>query len=135
MDFSNDLRPRNYVTLIKDGVEKDYELDAFDIYKVSESECADIKPIPLTEDWHNKFGVEKDGFHSFEYDLPRNLTIKCKVVFDGDYVFLRQDTNGKRHDDSLVTIWNKDLTKRDMYVHEWQNTYRRLAGEELTIKK
>jgi len=95
----------------------------------------EIKPIPLTEEWHNKFGVEINGFMSFVYELPRNNTIKVKVVFNGDYVYLRQENDDKAHNDSLVTIWNTDLTKRDMYVHEWQNWYKLLSGgEELIVK-
>jgi hypothetical protein len=65
---------------------------------------------------------------SFEYVLQRKNNIDVKVVFQGDYVFLRQGLS------DVITIWNKDLTKRDMYVHEWQNLYFSLTGEELTTK-
>jgi hypothetical protein len=98
------------------------------------------KPIPLTEAWHNKFGVQKNGFLSFEYVLPRKNNIDIRVVFQGDYVFLRQSSSmrksaSKNHImDDVISIWNKDLTKRDMYVHEWQNLYFALTGEELTFK-
>jgi hypothetical protein len=91
-----------------------------------------FEPIPLTEEWHNKFGTSKNGFKSFEYVLPRKNNIDLKVIFTGDYVMLRQG-QGTLEDD-VVSIWNKDLTKRDMYVHEWQNLYFALTGEELTIE-
>ena len=90
-----------------------------------------INPIPLTEEWHNKFGVIKNGFESFEYVLPRKNNISLKVIFTGDYVMLKQG-EGTPQDD-IVSIWNKDITKRDMFVHEWQNLYFALNGEELTI--
>ncbi|NQY41966.1 MAG: hypothetical protein HRT87_01265 [Legionellales bacterium] len=130
------LRDGNYIFLTKDGFKskKVYQLDAYDIYKASESECEDIKPIPLTEEWHNKFGVEINGHMSFEYLLPRNNNIKVKIVFTGDYVYLIQ--GDKPMDQDVIAIWNKDLTKRDMFVHEFQNLYSILSGvEELTISK
>ena len=92
-----------------------------------------FRSIKLTEEWHNKFGVKMNGFMSFEYKLPRKNTIDLTVVFSGDYVFLRQGKKPSEYE--MVTIWNTDLTKRDMYVHEWQNWYNLLSGgEELTIK-
>jgi len=94
---------------------------------------SDLKPILLTEEWHNKFGTFKNGFESFEYVLPRKNNISLKVIFTEDYVMLRQG-QGTQEDD-VVSIWNKDLTKRYMYVHEWQNLYFALTGEELTIEK
>lgn len=41
--------------------------------------------IPLTEEWHNKFGIEKDGFISFEY----KINDRKKIIFSGDYIYLR----------------------------------------------
>lgn len=97
-------------------------------------ETNQISGIPLAEEWHNKFGVIKNGFHSFEYKLPRINNISLTVIFDGDYVWIRQGDQTKpipQHD--MITVWNKDLTKRDMYVHEWQNLYHLLTGTELTL--
>lgn len=37
--------------------------------------------------------------------------------------------------DNICTLWNKDLKKRDMKVHEFQNLYYILSGKELTIKQ
>ena len=92
-----------------------------------------FNPIPLTEEWHNAFGVKRNGHLSFVYELPRTNTIKLAVVFNGDYVFLRQGDKPGNYE--MVTIWNTDLTKRDMFVHEWQNWYYLLSGgKELTKK-
>ncbi len=91
-----------------------------------------LEPIPLTEEWHNKFGVKRNGFLSFEYELPRKNNIDIKVIFNGDYVMLRQGISKSiPPENDIVSIWNKDLTKRDMFVHEWQNLYFSLTGEEL----
>ena len=88
--------------------------------------------IPMDSDWHKKFGVEKDGFDSYRYKLPRKNNIDITIIFSGDYVMLMQGEEGKpRHDVDIISIWNKDLTRRDIYVHEFQNLYFLLAGEEI----
>ena len=94
-----------------------------------------LLPIPLTEEMHNKFGVYKNGFNNFEYELHIKNNFSIKIIFSGDYVFLRQSNSHNIHEDDVVSVWNKDLTKRDMYVHEFQNLYFSLCGEELTFKK
>lgn len=91
----------------------------------------EINPIPLTEGWHNKFGVRKDGFHAFVYELAE----RKQVIFTGDYVYLKDvsriDGTPSTADD-LCLLWNKDIKKRDMYVHEWMNLFFALTGTELT---
>ncbi len=129
---SKDLRIGNYI--MQGGkitcVEKlSNSIDDWDDWdRTNGKRTQEYQPIPLTEEWHNKFGIQKNGFMSFEYVLQRKNNIDVKVVFQGDYVFLRQGLS------DVITIWNKDLTKRDMYVHEWQNLYFSLTGEELTTK-
>jgi len=106
-------------------------IDAGDFENINEN----YLPIPLTEEWHNKFGVQKNGFNNFEYELPlTRIAIKTLVVFTQDYVVIRSYDGGEKPsmDDNLVTIWNKDKMKRDMFVHEWQNIFHALTGEELT---
>ena len=109
-------------------------LDILDIRDCAERRLfIDFEPIPLTEEWHNKFGVKKDGFGAFEYKIPRKNNSNIKVIFIREYVMLRE---GKGTiDDDLIAIWNKDIKKRDMFVHEWQNLYFSLCGEELMIKE
>jgi len=113
-----------------------YEVYNFDLYCNGADCVADYyegwKPIPLTEEWHNKFGVKINGHMSFEYPLPRKNNIKVKIVFSGDYVYLIQ--GDKTMEQDIVAIWNKDLTKRDMFVHEFQNLVFALTGEELKEK-
>jgi hypothetical protein len=93
------------------------------------------EPIPLTKEWLIKFGFEKNGFGSFEYERPRKISIRVKVMFTDDYVYLRQSNDECSANDSLIAIWNKDVARRDMYVHEWQNLFFALTGEELTTHK
>jgi hypothetical protein len=93
-----------------------------------------LKPIPLTEEWHNKFGVELNGHHRFLYKIRDDIA----VSFWGDYAFLvhyNQSVEKPTTEDNVCNLWNKDIKKRDMYVHEWQNLYHALTGEELTHGK
>lgn len=92
-----------------------------------------IEPIPLTEEWHNNFGVKKDVFGFFEYKIEKKGNFDIIIVFSGDYVTLKQ--NSGKFSDDLIRIRNKEVTKRDMFVHEWQNLYFSLCGEELIIKE
>lgn len=87
----------------------------------------------MTEEWHNRFGVFKNGFGQFEYELPNKHNFGLKVIFSYDYVMIRQKANGGPMEDDLISIWNKDLTKRNISVEEWKSLYHILTGEELTI--
>jgi hypothetical protein len=130
---SRELRIWNYVDWRGERaiISQLLEQDVF--FKCGETDLYDaINPILLTEEWHNNFGVKKDGFGAFEYKIPRKNNSNIKVIFNRDYVMLRQGKG--RIDDDLIAIWNKDIKKRDMFVHEWQNLYFSLCGEELTFK-
>jgi len=35
----------------------------------------------------------------------------------------------------IVTIWNRDLMRRDMYIHEFQNLYFDLAKKDFSLRK
>lgn len=88
---------------------------------------------PMTEEWHNKFGVFKNGFGAFEYLLPETRTSELKICFNDEYVWLRQPSDDKSYNDDVICIWNMDKTKRQMSVNEWKNLYFLLTGETLTI--
>ena len=90
----------------------------------------EIEPIKLTEEWHNKFGCYKNGFISFEYKINE----RKKIIFSGDYIYLRdiQDmSNIESVGDDICVLWNNDIRRRCIYVHEWQNLYYALTGLEL----
>lgn len=79
----------------------------------------DIKPIPLTEDWLLKFGFEE---------------IKISNSDDG-YLY----SDYQLETENNVLIWfslRKELMdyKHVKHVHQLQNLYFALTGEELTIK-
>ena len=71
-----------------------------------------IKPIPLTEEWLLKFGFFKKARCYFLY---KDLKI---TVCDGKFYF-------------FTFHFNVELK----YVHQLQNLYFALTGEELTIKE
>ena len=88
-------------------------------FKIKEVELSDLafmqkgierdlfKPIPLTEEWLVKFGLN---------DTP--IAMNCKFVWDGSCQ-LQTD------DDRLI--------KHVKHVHQLQNLYFSLVGEELTL--
>ena len=52
-------------------------INAKDILNISNGMDAFItEPIQLTEEWHNKFGVTKNGFGYFEYVLNNKNNLK-----------------------------------------------------------
>ena len=131
----NELRIGNYVKAKKTTTidENTIELDSWKFQDLLMSDIIKyLEPIPLTEDWHKKFGVKINGFFCFEY----NLCSRQKIVFTSDYVFLRDITSFKgqeSNEDNICTLWNKDNKKRDLYVHEWQNLYFALTNKELIL--
>jgi hypothetical protein len=74
-----------------------------------------IKPIPLTEEWLLKFGFD-ERLHGWW----------------SEKIFLRKDENG-----NLWFDWNGTTQTESIeikYLHELQNLYFALAGNELKIK-
>lgn len=96
----------------------------------------EYSPILMDEDWHDNFGVKMNGFLSFEYIIPWKQNINVIVVFRDNYIFLRQKNDENPLNDSVISMWNNDIMKRGIYVHEWQNLYNSLSGgEELKLVK
>lgn len=73
------------------------------------------KPIPLTEEWLLKFGFEK-GFNE-------EPSIREKGWFN-DYIFIGNDLYFNHYEGSV----------KIKYVHQLQNLYYCLTGEQLTIE-
>ncbi len=120
---AKDLRIGNWVTLIKQNIyeNKDYQLDAYDIYKASEfddiTEC--LLPIPLTEEWLIKFG--------FEVEKKIGNRDRFNVYKKGCLTF---NTSHQRW-------WLSGIHSpfNPKYVHQLQNLYHSLTGQELQIIK
>ena len=95
----------------------------FNHYCIAVSE---VKPIPLTEEWLLKFGFTR---HHADY-YNDVILLKDGINFD----------NGEQYDCLKVKIYPHELgsaqsVKGDLqikYVHQLQNLYFALTGEELT---
>ena len=73
-------------------------------------------PITLTEEWLLKFGFEKDG-----EDLILDTNLFLLVSYnDDEFVHLKSN-----HLETITSV---------KYVHQLQNLYFALTGEELTFK-
>jgi hypothetical protein len=86
-----------------------------------------FEPIPLTEDWFLKFGFlncKKNGSNYFSdsIDDPNNATIRFAHP-DSDWIY-------SVGDDDHGIVFNKIN-----YVHQLQNLYFALTGNELTLNK
>lgn len=80
-----------------------------------------IKPIPLTEEWLIKFGLQHKSF-SFDHEC---LHKDINVGYNGDDFINNQ----------MSFLYKKKVWFKIHYVHELQNLYFALTKQELTIKK
>ena len=82
-----------------------------------------LRPIPLTPEWFEKCGGKNGGEKLLFISMPK---IKAELHFEmkpyGNFVVLKSDFG--------------ELVPEDIvYVHQLQNLYFALTGEELTIKE
>lgn len=81
--------------------------------------------VPLTEEWLIKFGFSLRGDDVYEYD---QLKIELVIWSDADPQFLPKKINGN------ALPYYRSMKAID-YVHQLQNLYFALTGEELTVKE
>jgi len=94
-----------------------YRIDYDSGYQFIIGQVKDFKPIPLTEEWLIRFGFDKKGeqyFKGYCYEIGMMLNSNNEWYID----------------DGIRTF---DLPLK--YVHQLQNLYHSLTGEELTIKE
>jgi len=141
---ANELRIGNWILLEKDGIKKEYQMDSgFDIYKADESNCADISPILLTEEWIKKFGFyPATRMNSgWEREFGGSGPVKEAIIS----IHLSND-NIKKNNPAMceykeVRLWDAHVKTnythnyfKCEYVHQLQNLMYALSGEELTYK-
>ena len=114
----NELRIGNLVYIGKEVNELEL-VDFADLYE--NDTFKHFEPIPLTEEWLLKF-----GFKEFEID-------ECWYLVKDNFMFEKSGIVGfyEYMDINAVAI-NEGRTK---YVHQLQNLYFALTGEELTLKQ
>ncbi len=80
-------------------------------------------PIPITEEWLDKFGFEKKSSHAYYYNEPIRIDVfGCEFM-----VRFRAELDD--YNLRLVELKNSKVK----YVHQLQNLYFALTGEELSI--
>ena len=96
------------------------EIRAFAIETINGLQSEDIEPIPLTEEWLLRFGFNKIKMESILYSKY------SKGYLGGIEIDLRKsEIEGWQ-----ITYCNYAIK----YIHQLQNLYFALTGEELTIK-
>jgi hypothetical protein len=118
--MNNELRIGNW---IQDGNE--FEQITIDHLNCLYSGRCEYDPIPLTEEWLLKFG--------FEYKVEE-LGVRFYEIQIG-ISFISLSIEGHFNINSGESYWYMDRDfKAPKYVHQLQNLYFALTGEELTIK-
>lgn len=98
------------------------QIDYDDLRILSEFDCPEYKPILLTKNWLLKFGFVKEGK---EWQIGVH-----NESFSG-LMILQYNIPNCSWDFSIGQYSDITFVK---YVHEFQNLYFALTGEELTIK-
>lgn len=91
----------------------------------------ELRPIPITDEWLYKFGFKRGGYDMIEVwhpDKPRFVMVGyLDNEEDNDYMgwnYNREGTTEEEYGSSRIEI---------RYVHQLQNLYFALTGEELEI--
>lgn len=82
-----------------------------------------IKPIPLTDEWLIKFGFE----HPNNIWYSKFISLASKACFEYFYVNTKGEVN-------ISESNNEYFLTRIKHVHQLQNLYFALTGQELEIK-
>lgn len=85
-----------------------------------------VEPIPLTEDWLVRFGFEKKTELNYERDLVRKLVYKSERAVN-DKIKIFDFKTGE------FSAWNSGYLNTIKHVHQLQNLYFALTGNELLI--
>jgi len=114
-----------------------YTQDVFSVYSMfivqfSKTEDTNIKPVLLTEEWLLKFGFKNIKEHWVKYDdKPEGFhtnsicIIQHKDLFSRKHLSFSFSASGNYNPNSI------DFEVK--YVHQLQNLYFALTGEELII--
>lgn len=117
---AKELRIGNIALIENKEVEVDGKL-IFQLEKANFVGCdtSDFKPMPLTEEWLLKFGFKS-------YDTPFGKLFEFQ---SGRYTWII-DNKGNLH----LDYSEYENIANVQYVHQLQNLYFALTGEELTLK-
>ena len=123
--------------LISTPYEEVFEVDSFMIQNILYHKL-DVKPIPLTEEWLLKFGFEegKSKWFGKKYFTDFSESVE-EMKIDYNVVSNRLAIYDSVEETDMVNILSHPIftAKRVHYVHQLQNLYFALTGEELTINQ
>ena len=135
----NELRINNWYTSVKFGVPVQCELtDLSQLCVMSDGAYNDppidemFEPIELTEEWLLKFGFRQEEDHGKKinwWNVPEESNYKAHHLMEMQNAwtwFIDFDDCDVNNDCHLITGFK--------YVHELQNLFFTLTGEELKIK-
>ncbi len=113
LEVGETMKVVNFITTPDNTNLKRRESEYFDI--------ADFEPIPLTEEWLVKLGFEETykSQHTQRFDLISNTKFGYNKNLKTDIYYIR---------------WIGEDFIHIKYVHQLQNLYFALTGEELIIK-
>jgi len=121
---ANELRIGNYhlykITDVNDERKEWWEscvIDIHDLVVLDKEECSNYAPLPLTEEWLLKFGFELTDKQIKQYDKGK----LCIEIYKSE-----KRPNGRTYFNSWAI-----LEEHPKYVHQLQNLYFALTGEEL----
>jgi len=125
---ANELRIGNYI--IRNGFKPEI-VDGWKMFAKIEQVPDWYFPIPLTEEWLLKFGFEKtesdnsEELYLWSIQIANNTSLYFNRDIDEWYLSHEWNSNHFKND-----FWNKPK-----YVHQLQNLYFALTGEELQWKR
>lgn len=103
-------------------------LDDFELWNRFPEIFENIEPIEITEEWLLKFGFEEHSVYQKVFYKPSTLPDKNLFWFSmiiGSNVILRD----------MREFHEMAILNEVLYVHQLQNLYFALTGEELTLKQ
>lgn len=93
-----------------------------------------LKPIPITEEWLLRFGFEKNdnGFTFIKYirKMKIGLPPNERIIGAGHRFLFTFRTNVDQIKANGISV---KMEKRIQYIHQLQNLYFALTGEELKL--
>ena len=106
---ANELRIGNLIYLNEELIKFGFSILKFD-------DLNNIKPIPLTEEWLVRFGFKRDN----KYDFTLNVKDVGEFYTSSEWF----------HGNGYITFEHFGI--KLFYLHQLQNLYFALTGEELT---
>lgn len=128
---AKELRIGNWIL---NGINEEFQVNGItiDYFELGQSMFGEFKPIPLTEEWLIKFGFDKN-INEMQVD---GIEMKLQISgYDRDGSWF---SSCGTMDGGLVVLClcrGNYFSNNIMYVHQLQNVFFALTGEELTINQ